>query len=175
MYTTRDSALAAGELRYISGKPCRRGHNGPRYASSGNCIECVAEMTTIKQIKTKMARRKGIADRTKEPHFHGANYPLEWHAILDKLNIIANGTDQALQQRIIATINGAPLEWDSAAFYKAGVHFNGQYITNAHQFPVGTPFSIRIGDLWWPGADLMACLRGERPTVSPCNYIPTLE
>jgi ribosomal protein L37AE/L43A len=33
-------AKALGLKVYRTGKPCRRGHNGYRYASTGNCIEC---------------------------------------------------------------------------------------------------------------------------------------
>ncbi len=39
--TARITAKAAGELTY-KGTPCKRGHSGHRYTSSGNCVECYA-------------------------------------------------------------------------------------------------------------------------------------
>lgn len=38
--TPRELAHDRGELRYFSGKPCRRGHLTARWTSTGNCIEC---------------------------------------------------------------------------------------------------------------------------------------
>lgn len=32
-----------GETYYFTGKRCSKGHLSPRYASSGNCVECIAE------------------------------------------------------------------------------------------------------------------------------------
>jgi len=36
---TRDAALLAGYLFY-AGKPCKRGHGGKRYVSTGACVDC---------------------------------------------------------------------------------------------------------------------------------------
>src|SRR5579859_1964848 len=36
----RNEALAKGLPVYVSGKPCKRGHIGPRQTSAGYCIEC---------------------------------------------------------------------------------------------------------------------------------------
>ena len=36
----RKVAEATGERTYTTGKPCHRGHWGPRYTSSGACVEC---------------------------------------------------------------------------------------------------------------------------------------
>ena len=36
----RNLARLAGEAEYISGKPCKNGHIGPRRVSTGDCIEC---------------------------------------------------------------------------------------------------------------------------------------
>jgi hypothetical protein len=40
---TRKQALAQGETTFFTGKPCRKGHVTPRYASTGHCVECVKE------------------------------------------------------------------------------------------------------------------------------------
>jgi hypothetical protein len=36
----RNLARLAGERTYLSGKPCKNGHDGPRLTSSGDCLEC---------------------------------------------------------------------------------------------------------------------------------------
>jgi 5-methylcytosine-specific restriction endonuclease McrA len=36
----RKAAKAAGLKTYFTGKPCKRGHIGPRYVSRGNCVQC---------------------------------------------------------------------------------------------------------------------------------------
>ncbi len=45
MIRRQSEALAAGERRYVSGKPCRRGHYGERYTNGGACIECIRVRT----------------------------------------------------------------------------------------------------------------------------------
>jgi hypothetical protein len=35
------NARAAGERFYHSGQPCKQGHNSKRYASTGQCVECM--------------------------------------------------------------------------------------------------------------------------------------
>lgn len=40
--STGKRAIAIGETRYFTGKRCLKGHLALRYASSGNCIECIA-------------------------------------------------------------------------------------------------------------------------------------
>jgi hypothetical protein len=39
---TRDAATLAGFL-YFQGNPCRYGHEGKRYTSTGACVACYAE------------------------------------------------------------------------------------------------------------------------------------
>lgn len=36
----RNAALASGAIRYMSRKPCRHGHKGERYVSTGACVAC---------------------------------------------------------------------------------------------------------------------------------------
>jgi hypothetical protein len=37
---TRSDALRDGLHTFSTGRPCRRGHTGPRYTSSGTCVQC---------------------------------------------------------------------------------------------------------------------------------------
>lgn len=37
--TIRATALASGAIHY-AGKPCRKGHAGLRYVSTGACVDC---------------------------------------------------------------------------------------------------------------------------------------
>jgi hypothetical protein len=42
MPATGQRARELGEILYFTGKRCTKGHLSPRYASSGNCSECIA-------------------------------------------------------------------------------------------------------------------------------------
>jgi hypothetical protein len=46
----RDAALAAGDMFYFTGKPCKRGHISPRYVMTKICLECGK---TIYQVKDR--------------------------------------------------------------------------------------------------------------------------
>lgn len=37
---SRADAVIAGQTHYFTGRPCVRGHVGPRFVSTGNCVEC---------------------------------------------------------------------------------------------------------------------------------------
>lgn len=39
---TRRKAAEAGLKRYYTGKPCSKGHDSPRFTSTGACIKCAA-------------------------------------------------------------------------------------------------------------------------------------
>ena len=43
MLSSWSDAKERGEKYYFTGKPCKRGHVDRRYASTGQCIACVAE------------------------------------------------------------------------------------------------------------------------------------
>jgi hypothetical protein len=172
MYTTKEAAATAGDLRYMSTKPCRRGHMSPRYTSSGNCIACVSEKSKQNKIKTKATRTIYNSKLFRDEELFATTCPVDWHNDLNRLVSIARSNDPIMQSAVRAALRGGAVAWNRDAFMAAGVIFNGQYITNASQFPVGHPFSIQIGGIWWPGAPLMACLRGEVSTITPCDFTP---
>jgi len=46
MYIKKETAMQAyqaGRTKYRTGKPCKRGHTGPRYTCSTACCKCHAE------------------------------------------------------------------------------------------------------------------------------------
>jgi hypothetical protein len=49
----RDAARARDEQFYISGRPCSRGHTGPRYVANQTCLECSKDQ----QRRAEEARR----------------------------------------------------------------------------------------------------------------------
>lgn len=51
---TRRKAAEAGLKRYYTGKPCSKGHDSPRFTSTGACVKCAAGYA------------KGYADRLKK-------------------------------------------------------------------------------------------------------------
>lgn len=40
---------------YSTEKPCVRGHTGPRYASTGNCVQCMRDRRRTLQIRRNSA------------------------------------------------------------------------------------------------------------------------
>ena len=51
-------ARQLGEMHYFTGKPCSKGHICPRYASSSNCVDCIAERMGRHSIKITGSRLK---------------------------------------------------------------------------------------------------------------------
>lgn len=50
----RDEAKIRGDLRYFTGKPCKKGHISERSVSNGLCLECVKErMATRRKLRSK--------------------------------------------------------------------------------------------------------------------------
>lgn len=47
---TRDAAELAGSKKFDTGRPCMRGHLGPRYTSTGGCCACVNRKVARRQI-----------------------------------------------------------------------------------------------------------------------------
>ena len=43
---------------YVTGKPCKRGHYGPRYKRGGNCVQCYREKRGTKSVPEQSARLK---------------------------------------------------------------------------------------------------------------------
>ena len=63
---TREAAKAAGAKFYFTGEPCRKGHVGPRRASSGVCVECAREWSAEVYQNSReatLARQKARAAR----------------------------------------------------------------------------------------------------------------
>lgn len=57
----RSMALAAGVKLYRTGKACRAGHYGPRYAKSGDCVQCAKDRAAAQYEATKQGDPKGEA------------------------------------------------------------------------------------------------------------------
>lgn len=51
---TQADAIAQGSTYYYTGKPCKQGHEAPRYTSTCNCTECARLM---RQGKAQAARK----------------------------------------------------------------------------------------------------------------------
>ena len=60
MQPTRAKAKAAGETRYFTGKPCKRGHIAPRQSANGQCVSCGAE-DTARYYADEEKRKKMLA------------------------------------------------------------------------------------------------------------------
>lgn len=51
-----------GEVYYYTGKKCKNNHISPRYASSSNCVQCIAEKRNV----VKINKRGGMSLRSAE-------------------------------------------------------------------------------------------------------------
>lgn len=70
---TREEAMAAGHIRYFTGRPCRHGHIAERLCSNFMCVVCSA--TYAKQYhwnnRTKVLEKKRIYSREHyDPEYH---------------------------------------------------------------------------------------------------------
>ncbi len=61
MYKPRREAIIAGAVFYDTGKPCKRGHEAPRYAVSGICRECQRGANLLQAAKVKEEVAEGRA------------------------------------------------------------------------------------------------------------------
>lgn len=52
--STRSDALAAGQVTYSTGKPCKRGHLGPRYAINGTCLLCMGNAPPVRPLTLRL-------------------------------------------------------------------------------------------------------------------------
>jgi hypothetical protein len=57
---SRKNAIAAGELKYFTGKPCKNNHLAPRYVQSSTCEECIHPKTNEKPTKTVGMREQQL-------------------------------------------------------------------------------------------------------------------
>ncbi len=60
MISTRKDARDAKLTTYFTGKPCKRGHDAPRYVNSGNCVVCnkLSNQSYYKPLEPKTVRIK---------------------------------------------------------------------------------------------------------------------
>jgi hypothetical protein len=79
----RLAAISVGAMTYDSGKPCRNNHAAERYASTGGCVQCLAE----RYGKTKELVSAG---RSHEELIYSKPFPAALHPILDKLHAHRN-------------------------------------------------------------------------------------
>lgn len=59
--TPRSRALAIGGKTYSTGRPCKRGHIGPRYVATRHCVACSA--LHAKERNTRYPEKRRVLDR----------------------------------------------------------------------------------------------------------------
>ena len=59
---SKEEARASGSTRYM-GSPCKRGHDGARHVSNGQCVECAAEADHRRGANARAAKAKRSAER----------------------------------------------------------------------------------------------------------------
>lgn len=58
---TRTEALELGDTHYYTGEPCKHGHDSPRYALSGMCVQCSKERARQRQLNSELGQLKQAA------------------------------------------------------------------------------------------------------------------
>lgn len=64
MMTKRLDAAKAGETKYNTGKPCKRGHSSDRYVRNGACLQCLQAANTALNETAQLApnpRREALS------------------------------------------------------------------------------------------------------------------
>lgn len=69
-FLTRAEAKTFGATRYVTGRPCRKGHKSERLVSNGLCVQCESERLAayarenpdFARDKTRRARARRVAE-----------------------------------------------------------------------------------------------------------------
>jgi hypothetical protein len=61
--TAQEMILTTRGAKIYTGKPCRQGHSGERYASNRQCVECLRETKYRPEVNLKAVHRYYIANR----------------------------------------------------------------------------------------------------------------
>lgn len=81
----REAAILQGYTTYRTGVPCRRGHNAERYASTGNCVQCMKDYALAKYNRTKSLRTHQIQKKMGMPELFAASVPIHAHTRFHQL------------------------------------------------------------------------------------------
>ncbi len=95
MFKPRIEALRARDKFYQSDKPCKRGHNAPRYVSNNGCKECQREDAAIQAMKLRelagteegerlsmrIRRQRVIDDCGPHSREEAESVGLDWYAV----------------------------------------------------------------------------------------------
>jgi hypothetical protein len=112
---TLQDARRAGKMTYSTGKPCRRGHVGGRYVSTGNCVECMRENAQDKAVIQQSVKRMQRGKKLGNPQMFAATLPLDHHARFKQLQMAylygdadwVQDLDAALQAMLSTAFNPA--------------------------------------------------------------------
>lgn len=95
----RNMAIAAGQVFYTTGKPCKRKHMSERYASTGMCVACLKEIDINRK---EAVRQANIARNTAlfagltpcTVHVNLALHP----AVFDYAHVLRYGSPELVEQ-----------------------------------------------------------------------------
>lgn len=83
---SRSDAVAAGAIHYFTGNPCKRGHIGPRYTKTSNCVECNQRPEHVQAQKGRV--KQSVAKR---PEHYRTRQKKWWAENRDKACAYAKG------------------------------------------------------------------------------------
>lgn len=100
----RRCAKLDGKTRYVSGKPCPKGHNGERHTSTGRCCECNEEWKRDNREAVLELSRRYMSD----PKVKAARRIYERERNASRPDLILTGRMRA---RIYASVRGRTKSW----------------------------------------------------------------
>jgi hypothetical protein len=175
-----ERALEAGELTYNSGKPCRRGHDSPRYTSNGMCTACVKMRDEARREAKSVSRQRYINARVnnlKEKTFmvrDGHDGLVQ--RVCDILQYGTSGLLEELEGHVSRIYDTCPhpraLSKDDLLKF---IRFDGEKVQNLVELQVIYPteggndpntYVVRNG-LFYRANELMEVLRDQRIVVIP--------
>ncbi len=95
----RDNAIETGQKFYTTGRPCKRDHNGLRYASTGQCVQCLTENNI--NLKEKIRKAKIVHNSALLAGFmpYTTHVPTVHHPIVSTLSdILRRGSPEQIEQ-----------------------------------------------------------------------------
>ena len=111
---TRVEAVAVGAKRYFTGQPCANKHLAPRYASTGQCVDCVRASSRRFETTNREYRRARLRARYEANREEWRAYHRAW-----KAEHRQETRDAANRARVQLVAMDAILAWARAAVSSA--------------------------------------------------------
>jgi len=164
----RNEAIANGLQFYVTDRKCKRNHTAMRYASTGQCVECLKEQRLQVAANRKAAQRE-FANKLSNDMVEARMWiPRKHTAIVTTISNLMCSSMADTLVALITMIDSATLTRNELLCMLT-TDANGN-ITNHAQYPQrnaddGT-LLIELSGQWYVASQVAECIRGQRPSVS---------